>query len=515
MSINHTVSSKVDTMLRSADNTAIRSNIEAAFVDDVDSNTSDIASLTSSLSTTNGNVTTNTGNIATNTSNITTNTGNITTNTGNIATNTSNIATNTSNIATNTSGVSTNATNIATNASGISTNASAIATNTSGVATNASNITTNTSNISTNTSDIATNTSAIATNTSDISTNTADIATNTSAIATNTSDISTNSSSISSLASSISTNASSITTNASSITTNASNIATKAPIADPDFTGTVGIEKSGVNGVLDIDGDVYIENGKINGDTGSIDFDNNQAQLILGTSKSDAVKIERVDASNTLIFGVDASSATTGKATMLNAEVSNDLTVNGSANIQSIESNADIELDASQEVIVNGNCSVVGDLSVAGDHTINTGKLIAREIQCEGSTTATALPIKYDSNEHRFRDYDADPTNLMVIKKIDDKNGARIGVNVPDNNTPRCALEIVYGSSEDNSGTDTTNRETLRVMGGSFFNEWTRVGHYTGTDPSDAPVGSIIYRSDTKTFKGNCGSDGWKTFTMS
>ena len=98
MSTNYTVSSDVDAMLKSANKAAIRSNIEAAFVDDVEYNTSDIASLSSSLTITNANVAANTSNIATNTSNISTNESLIQANTADIATNATNISANTTKI---------------------------------------------------------------------------------------------------------------------------------------------------------------------------------------------------------------------------------------------------------------------------------------------------------------------------------------------------------------------------------------------------------------------------------
>lgn len=79
MSVNYTVSSDVDTMLRSTTNAQIRSNIGAGSETQVNTNASNIASVGSSVDT-------NTANIATNTSNITTNAGNIATNTSNIST---------------------------------------------------------------------------------------------------------------------------------------------------------------------------------------------------------------------------------------------------------------------------------------------------------------------------------------------------------------------------------------------------------------------------------------------
>lgn len=284
---------------------------------------------------------------------------------------------------------------------------------------------------------------------------------------------------------------------------NSEAIALKADKASPDFTGTATFSGGTVNLDNSTSNKIVLENGN---------FDQATLELSSGSLK--------LKANNT--------SGSGGLGTFLKADVngtpSDEVSLDASSGTLhlignqevKIESEGDIKLDADDngEVSITGNCSVAGDLNVAGDHTINTGRLNVREIQCQGGTTNTAIPINYDAKEHRFRDFDANPTNLMVIEKIDNKNGARIGINVEDNDTPRCALEIVHGSSENSSGTATTNRETLRVMGGSFFNEWARVGHYT-SDPSDAPVGSIIYRSDNKTFKGNCGSDGWKTFTMS
>ena len=342
-----------------------------------------------------------------------------------------------------------------------------------------------------------------------------------------------------------------ITANTADIATNTTNIASKAPIADPDFTGTVGIAKSGVSGVLDIDGDVYIENGKINGETGSVDFSNNQAQLILGTFKSDAVKVQRVDANSTLIFGVDASSETTGKATMLNAEVSNDLTVSGKSVIKEIESfgggggspdgitidalhgtlnlNADdnvevdatgtIKLDAGQTVTLSSDLIINdGDIDVDLDHRISVGQVVTSKILCEGAGGhSTAQPITYDSKEHRFRDYDGStngPTNMLVVNKFDGYTGARVGINKDPSASNNVALHVVAGKNS------STNAEDLglKVVGGSFFEDFIRVGHYTDTTRgqiSNPTNGTIIYNSQHHEFQGYVGGGtGWQKFNM-
>lgn len=483
-------------------------------------------------------------------SNTDTNTANVATNTADIATNSTDIATNASDIATNTADIATNASAIALNTAkvGITTSqASAIAANTDkvGITTpQASAIVANTADIATNTADVATNATNIATNATNISTANTNIATNTSDIATNTSAIATNTSSVS-------TNTTNIATNATNISTNATNIASKAPIADPDFTGTVGIAKSGVSGVLDIDGDVYIENGKINGETGSVDFSNNQAQLILGTFKSDAVKVQRVDANSTLIFGVDASSETTGKATMLNAEVSNDLTVSGKSVIKEIESfgggggspdgitidalhgtlnlNADdnvevdatgtIKLDAGQTVALSSDLIINdGDIDVDLDHRISVGQVVTSKILCEGAGGhSTAQPITYDSKEHRFRDYDGStngPTNMLVVNKFDGYTGARVGINKDPSASNNVALHVVAGKNS------STNAEDLglKVVGGSFFEDFIRVGHYTDTTRgqiSNPTNGTVIYNSQWHEFQGYVGGGtGWQKFNM-
>jgi len=154
------------------------------------------------------------------------------------------------------------------------------------------------------------------------------------------------------------------------------------------------------------------------------------------------------------------------------------------------------------------NAKVDGDLQVNDDVTVNN-KLYVKEIQAIGSTGATAQPIVYDSIEHRFRDFDVDPTNLMVIKKIPGKNGARVGINVSNLVDPKCALEVVGQSS------DGLVNEALRVIGGSFFNEYIRIGHYSdATRPTtNARDGMVIYNSTHNDFQGFVSGQGWVNFS--
>ena len=143
-----------------------------------------------------------------------------------------------------------------------------------------------------------------------------------------------------------------------------------------------------------------------------------------------------------------------------------------------------------------------------GDATIP--KIITNEIQCEGTTTGTAQPIRYDAAEHTFRDYDAVPNKLMVIKKTDGEAIGKVGINV---SSPKSALHIVGGHS---TGLD---EEALRVIGGAFFNEWVRVGHYTDTTRNaivNPTNGIIIYNTTHHEYQGyEGGGTGWVKFNTS
>ena len=92
---------------------------------------------------------------------------------------------------------------------------------------------------------------------------------------------------------------------------------------------------------------------------------------------------------------------------------------------------------------------------------VTAPRLITNEIQCVGNTTGTAQPITYDSKEHRFRDYDQTPSNLMVIKKADGVPIGKVGIN---HNDPKCALHVVGGHSAGGMA-----NEALRVVGAGLF----------------------------------------------
>ena len=168
---------------------------------------------------------------------------------------------------------------------------------------------------------------------------------------------------------------------------------------------------------------------------------------------------------------------------------------------------------------INTNSNLIEDLAPKAN-PIFTGeakipKMVTGEIQCVGTTGGTAEPIHYDAKEHRFRDYDENPNNLVVIKKTDGENVGKVGIN---SNNPKSALHIVGGHSSGITG------EAMRVIGGGFFDDWVRLGHYTDStrDALPAtPIGTIIYNSEhyeVQVFIGDTtgagGAGSWKALTM-
>lgn len=70
--------------------------------------------------------------------------------------------------------------------------------------------------------------------------------------------------------------------------------------------------------------------------------------------------------------------------------------------------------------------------------------------------------IEYDAIEHRFRDEDEQPNNLLVIKK---ENGIPIGKVGINHNNPKVALHVVGGHAAGGGIDD----EALRVVGSALF----------------------------------------------
>jgi len=153
--------------------------------------------------------------------------------------------------------------------------------------------------------------------------------------------------------------------------------------------------------------------------------------------------------------------------------------------------------------------------------TTTAPKIVTNEIQCEGTTTGTAQPINYDAKEHRFRDFDGStegPKDMLVVQKFDGYTGARIGINKDPSSSNAVALHVVAGKNNSNNEEDLG----IKVVGGAFFEDFVRVGHYESnnssgedTRPTSPSNGTIIYDATTHTFQGYVGGGaGWKTFNM-
>ena len=109
---------------------------------------------------------------------------------------------------------------------------------------------------------------------------------------------------------------------------------------------------------------------------------------------------------------------------------------------------------------------------------VTVPRLITNEIQSVGTTSGTAQPITYDSKEHRFRDYDETPSNLMVIKKADGVPVGKVGIN---HNNPVSALHVVGGHT---SGGGISN-EALRVVGSGLFTSTNQIALVVAGDTND------------------------------
>ena len=118
---------------------------------------------------------------------------------------------------------------------------------------------------------------------------------------------------------------------------------------------------------------------------------------------------------------------------------------------------------------------------------VTAPRLITNEIQSVGTTTGTAQPITYDSKEHRFRDYDETPSNLMVIKKADGVPIGKVGIN---QNNPVSALHVVGGHT---SGGGIPN-EALRVVGSGLFTSTDQTALVVAgdTDDNTAYAGTLL-----------------------
>lgn len=145
--------------------------------------------------------------------------------------------------------------------------------------------------------------------------------------------------------------------------------------------------------------------------------------------------------------GIPAS-ATTFLNTFPNPTFAGDVTFNGS--ISGLNTSDISGLSAALALKAN-----IADPTFTGNAT--APKLTTSEIQAVAGEA-----IEYDSIEHRFRDEDEVPNNLVVIKKDDGVPIGKVGIN---HSNPKVALHVVGGHTSAGGIDD----EALRVVGSGLF----------------------------------------------
>ena len=229
-----------------------------------------------------------------------------------------------------------------------------------------------------------------------------------------------------------------------------------------------------------------------------------QAALDAKGSASDvATNTDKVGITTAQADAIVANTAKVGITTAQATAISNNTTDINSAN------------DAIQTGLNSLDSVKANKASPTFTGTTTAPKIITNEIQCEGTTTSSAQPINYDAKEHRFRDFDDSPTNLMVIEKIDGYTGARVGINKDPSASNAVALHVVAGKNASTNVEDLA----LKVIGGAHFDDFIRVGHYTDstrTASFPSPTnGTIIYNQQHHEFQGYVGGGtGWQKFNM-
>lgn len=108
--------------------------------------------------------------------------------------------------------------------------------------------------------------------------------------------------------------------------------------------------------------------------------------------------------------------------------------------------------------------------------------------------------------------------NLVDIKKLSGKAGARVGINMGGAD-PKCALHVTESSSD-----GYPNNEAIRCNGGLRISNWLRLGPYTDSERDDIgldpPAGLMLYNEESygvQVFIANPSGSGrgsWKTLAM-
>ena len=353
----------------------------------------------------------------------------------------------------------------------------------------------------------------------------------------------------------VATNTSNIATNSASISNlqdgqqqNGEAIATKAPTVSPVFTGGADF-----NGGANFHDTVDFEEGA------NVEF-NDESVFNKNISLNDGANLHvRSDTAT----NIDAGSSTTGLFKIGNDWVQNGHTIKAgdelAAAFDSVErllydisGNEVINFTTADNLKLNADVTIgvnsTNNIDVKGQATFHTNvnfdsgasfeagtvefqgspvvfheDIQAKNIKCFGTATNTAQPITFSSNEHRFKDYDGSPDDLMVIEKVDGFTGARIGINRDKEDSPsnslQAALHVVAGRNVNDADDFDLG---LRVdQGGAFFDKYIRIGDYTDderNDIDDVFLGQVIYNSDQNEFqaymKDGSGGREWKAFQM-
>ena len=335
---------------------------------------------------------------------------------------------------------------------------------------------------------------------------------------------------------------------ASQVSTNTTNITNKADKDAPSFTG-----QATFNGAVEF-------RDTLNFDEGAVAEFNDEAVFNGNVSFQDGANLHlRSDAST----NTNAGSSTTGLFKIGNDWVQNGHTIKAgdelAAAFDSVErllydisGNEVINFTTADDLKLNADVTIgvnsTNNITIKGAPTFHTSvtfdsgasfeagtvefqgspvefheDIKAKNIKCFGTATNTAQPITFSSNEHRFKDYDGSPDDLMVIEKVDGFTGARIGINRDKENSPSnslmAALHVVAGRNVN----DTDDFDLgLRVdQGGAYFDKYIKIGTYDDdgrNDIDDLFLGQVIYNSEHNEFqaymKDGSGGKEWKAFQM-
>lgn len=123
-----------------------------------------------------------------------------------------------------------------------------------------------------------------------------------------------------------------------------------------------------------------------------------------------------------------------------------------------VQTALDLKASASD---VSTNTSNIATKAPTANPTF-TGNATAPLLTTSEIQAVAGSGIQYDSIEHRFRDEDEQPNNLLVIKKTDGVPIGKVGIN---HNNPKVALHVVGGHVAAGGIDD----EALRVVGSGLF----------------------------------------------